>query len=250
MASSGRARRIRRLVVSGAAAVLLGSAGTGVAQAGGNLLGLTPDRAKPGTPYKVTITCDQKPTLYGHQVDDNPPGTQVPLAIAPDGATQWTYNATAGDYDDQYGASCGASSEGARFDADSPHLFLSPIAENISETGQPRTEVLGTDCPTGSTASVTITLDGTTTTHTAAIDEHGDWTVPLATPYTGYGSKQSLHAEATCGDVTYAPLVREPQVIPPIATTPTGPTTATAAPATTPSAATAQPRRSQSSYTG
>ncbi len=249
MATSGKSRRIRRLVVGGAAVVLLGSAGAGVAHAGSSFLGTTPDNGKPGTPYKVTLTCDQKPTLYGHQVDDNPPGTQVPLVIAPDGATQWTYNATAGDYDDQYGASCGDTSEGARFDADSPHLFLGPIAENISQTGQPRTEVLGTDCPAGTTASVTITLDGTTTIHTATIDERGDWTVPLAAPL---ANTQTIRAEATCGTVTYTPLFRSGQLVPPTVTGPTSPTTPTTAPAPTAPApaAPAQSQRTHSSYTG
>jgi hypothetical protein len=243
------------MVVGGAAIVLLGSAGAGVAHAGGSFLGLNPDNGKPGTPYKVTITCDQKPTLYGSPLDDNPPGTIVPLVIAPDGATQWTYDATAGQYDEQYGASCGDVQEQARFDADAPHLLLGPVATNFGQTRNPKTEVLGSDCPAGTTASVTITLDGTTTTHTATIDERGDWAVPLSSPYIVYPPTQSLRAEASCGDVTYAPLVRS--AAGPRPTTPqtalAPPTTSTTRTATTPPPApapAAQPRRTQSAYTG
>lgn len=256
MASAVRTHRIRRLVVGGAAVVLLASGGAGVAHAAG-FLGLSPDEGAPGTPYKVTITCDQEPTLYGQPLDNNPRGTLAPLSIAPDGATQWTFDATAGNYDDSYGARCGDETAGARFDTDAPWLYLGPLGVRAPDFGRPKTEVAGTDCPAGTTASVSITRNGTTTSHTASIDQYGDWNVPLDTPYMMSGAIESLRVEASCGNVTYAPLVREPAETTtsssslPTDSTATTATTAPGAAATRPAAANpAHARPARASYTG
>ena len=66
----------------------------------------------------------------------------------------------------------------------------------------PRSDVEGTDCPNGTQAAVTITVDGQPTTYIATIDRYGDWAVDLPVPF----GTEAMTVVATCGTVSYAQL--------------------------------------------
>lgn len=72
-------RRRRRLLLAGTAGLVIVFAG-GRLSAAGTLLGLNPDEGATGTPYKVIVRCAEQPTLYGHPLDGEPPGTHVSSA--------------------------------------------------------------------------------------------------------------------------------------------------------------------------
>jgi hypothetical protein len=173
-------------------------------------LGINPAEGPPNTPYKVTVLCNVKPTLYGRPLADGPPPTQVPLHTDQVGASQWTYDGVSGQYDDQYFAACGSRWVKQRFDTDAPRLYLGPVPEHISPFF-PISDVEGTDCPNGTHAAVTISVDGQPTTYTATIDRYGDWVVDLPVPF---GTKP-MTVVATCGTVRYPQLT-----IPTTSTTP------------------------------
>ncbi|MDQ6696324.1 MAG: hypothetical protein M3Z46_02560 [Actinomycetota bacterium] len=210
------------VVVLGASVHLAGGVGV--------VLGIAPAEGPPGAPYRVTVQCDQTPRLYGRPLtDDDPPGTILPLelGIAQSAPGSWTYDAVAGRYDELYGAVCGESVAQSRFDADAPRLYLGPVP-TVPFSGAKRTRVEGTDCPTGTTAQVTITIDGRSQTHTAAIDQLGDWAVDLPAPV---GTKE-MSVDASCGSVAYSRLViaSTTTTTTTTTTTPTSPTTSTTPP--------------------
>jgi hypothetical protein len=237
-----RGSRRRRTIVAGAtgAAAVIGLALTAAADGG---LSLTPSSGPPGTAYQVTVSCGDRPVVYrGFAQDDYVPGTIPPLPtdevseVAP---SVWAADAVATDFDTPWWATCdGADAGNGRFDSERPHLWFGPRPTLF--TLDPRTTVEGTDCPAGTTATVSITADGQTTTHQAAIDAYGDWTVALPSPV---GSAE-LVIDASCGDVTYATL-RATTTVPP--TTPTAPPTT---PPTTPTAPPATPQPGTAGFTG
>ena len=72
-------------------------------------LRIDPAEGPPNTPYKVSMLCLERPTLYGRPLADYPPPTQVPKEIQQVGPSQWTYDAVSSHYDDQYFALCGSN---------------------------------------------------------------------------------------------------------------------------------------------
>ena len=171
-------------------------------------LRIDPSEGPPNTPYKVTVACSVKPTLYGRPLADQPPPTQVPLQTQQAGPSRWTYDAVSGQYDDQYVAQCGSTSVKERFDSDAPRLYLGPVP-NHGAPFFPITVVEGTDCPNGTRATVAIAVDGQPTTYTATINRYGDWAVDLPAPF---GTKP-MTVVATCGTVRY-PQLTIPTTIP------------------------------------
>lgn len=238
MARALRSRRIGLLALAATCGVL-GAGGAGLAQ-GAGFLDLRPGEGSPGTAYEVEVTCSQEPTLYGHPLNESPPGTQLPLELDQAGPSMWTAVATAGEVDDVYGAMCGEDRVQARFDSDFPRLHLGPVPESIMDVGRPKTTIEGTDCPDGTTAEVTTRIGDVVTTTTAPIDGRGDWSIPLPAE----AARSGLRVEASCGDVVYRPLVVA------ASSTAPEPTVATVPDGAAPPALPADPRPRSASYTG
>lgn len=204
-----RARRRRRLGVSAAAAVSFVLAGTSLHASGSiPLLSVTPGAGPRGTSYEVTVRCAEDPDLTARELNgEKPPSTTPPLVVGPGGVTspepgRWVYRAKAGPYDREYWARCGETFQRAPFDVDLPRLYLGPVPGPIDFDAAPRTKVLGTDCPAGSTAQVRITIGGRTVSGPARMDAAHDWAFDLPYPE---GTKD-MTVRATCGSVTYPPL--------------------------------------------
>ena len=244
----GGARILRRrwLVLGGVGLALLGGA---AAHAAGGIE-LTPSSGPPGTPYKVTVSCGEAPLVYqGFSQGDHVPGTIGPRPsdevneVSP---STWQVDATAGGWDSPWYATCGDSEAGsARFDTDNPQLWFGPRPSCCGEDpSHPRTILEGTDCPAGSTATVSFTVDGTDTGATAAVDELGDWSVPLPGPL----GSQELTIDASCGAVVYDQVT----VTTTSTSTPgTVPATVPASvPATVPPATPATPQDATADFTG
>ncbi|MGI8756737.1 MAG: hypothetical protein ACR2MB_12945 [Acidimicrobiales bacterium] len=168
----------------------------------GSIIGIDPPAGPPGTPFRVTVTCAERPDVLQFPLDGGVHGTIPHVQVSQEGADVWSYDGVAPSFDYSYSASCGDQSGSARFDTDAPFLFLGPVPRGAGVEPfppAPRTRIEGTDCPAGTTVSVTITVDGQATTHTAAIDQYGDWAVDLPFPA---GAKE-MAIDASCGAVDY-----------------------------------------------
>lgn len=205
----GRARHPRRLGIGAAALVSVVLAGTGLRASGATpLLTVTPGSGPRGTSYEVTVRCAEDPDLTARELTgEKPPSTTPPLVVGPGGVTspepgRWVYRTTAGSYDRDYWAHCGETFQRARFDVDLPRLYLGPVPGPIDFDAAPRTKVLGTDCPPGSTAQVRITIGGRTVSGPARMDAAHDWAFDLPVP----DGTADMTVRATCGSVTYPPL--------------------------------------------
>jgi len=190
--------RQRALTVVGVFAMIL--AGVGVATAWSGVLRIEPSAGPPGTPYTVRVKCPVPPTIFLRTRTDSPPGTLPQPEMRRTGPSEWTYNAVANRYDDLYSTSCDDKQQQERFDSNSPRLYLGPVSDTGPMSTAPYTRIEGTDCPDGTRAAVTITVDGRPASHDAAIDRYGDWAVGLPVPF---GSK-TMVVQASCGAVHYS----------------------------------------------
>jgi cell division septation protein DedD len=239
--------RRRRLAACGIAALVVATGAHIAAAAGG--ITIDPTSGAPGSSYTVSADCGPAPDIYAHNLQDS--YVQATIGnrrdqlqeVAP---STWQLHVTAGQTDELYYGSCEGSSLGeARFDAESPHLWFGPRPPHGPDVGYERTTAEGTDCPDGTTAHVTITAGGKTTTSDATIDQYGDWSVNLPSPV----GTEEMTVDASCGSVQYAA----------IKATTTTTTTTTSTPATQPTAATtptappatgAQAQPASTSFTG
>jgi len=235
----------RSLVALAVAITVLGGGALAVRAEGG--LTITPGSGPPGTNYEVAVDCGSLPEVRNRNTQDGPAqGTIAPLPeneleeIAP---STWVASAVASNTDDEWGASCSGEILGsARFDAESPHLWFGPRPTVGFSPIAGRTTVEGTDCPPGTTATVGIAVDDIVLSSEAAIDQYGDWSVPLPFPV----GQADLAINARCGDVVYETLTAEA-----VDTTP--PTTESAIPPTSrppQTPAPAVPQAASPSYTG
>lgn len=244
MRSSLSRRRSAVALICGTG-VLIGAALVAGAEGG---LTITPSTGLPGSSYQVAVACESAPQLYRRNLqDDSVQGTIAPYPadqLSQVSPSVWAVNEVATRFDAQYNASCaGAEAGSGRFDAEAPHLWFGPRPSNISGIGDPKTTVEGTDCPVGTTAMVSITADGETSTAEASIDQYGDWSVPLPAPV----GEIEVSVDAICGGVQYDSLRGTTTTTAPV--TPTTPTTTPGtAPAPVPPPATAQP--GSAVYTG
>lgn len=206
-----RRRNRRRLAVALTAGAIVLLAAT-VAEAAGirSFLSISPDHGSRGDRYEVTVRCDENPGLSVRVLDgEKPPSTTPPLPTGgPDGVANpepgtWVYRTKADAYDRTYWAQCGELYQRADFDVDLPRLYLGPVPGPIDWNPPPRTKVLGTDCPPGATPQVRIVASGRTVTGKGRLDANHDWAFDLPSP-AGTGDQ---FVTATCGSVTYPPLV-------------------------------------------
>ena len=250
----GRRRSSPRSLVGvalGVAAVV----GLGGLAAADGLIDLSPSAGPAGSRYTVTVHCDEEPTLTDRPLTpEGPPGTVPPVSVEAAGAGTWTYEGTAGSWDDQLGAVCGDVVETARFDTDAPRLFLGPVPETPFPRPGGRTTLEGTDCPAGSTVEGIFVVEGDMASpFTATPGARGDWSVPIP----AWALGREFEATATCGSVTYDRYAAAPIESAPDGVVPTQPQSdpqvtvpATSPTATVPSAAAPAPVAGAADYTG
>lgn len=235
---------MRKLIGSMAMAVALLVAGTAYALT----VTLRAPGGAPGSTVTADIACPETPSVYVHQLDTGPPpATVVPETGTETGPGQWTYTVTAGDRDVVLDARCGDDTGRARYDVDEPALFPGPTVANFGQwrPDLDRTAVVGTDCPAGSTATVTFRGTGAAdVTRTVAIDGYGDWQSPVPAAFTTGPVTVTAH----CGAVAYSALTFEPLRRPLPPTPPAGP--GPVAPAPAPAPGPAVPVPGAPAYTG
>jgi len=196
--------------VAAMAAVAVALAGTTLHASGAiPFLTVTPSAGPRGTAYEVTVHCAEDPDLTAVDLTgEKPPATIPPISSFEPGSVtnpepgRWVYRTEAGPYDRQYWAHCGETFERAAFDVDLPRLYLGPVPGPLDFDPPPRTKVLGTDCPPGSTARVRITIGGRSVTGMARMDANHDWAFDLPAP----AGARDMTVRAACGTVTYPPL--------------------------------------------
>lgn len=217
-------------------------------------LTVDPTGGPPDSSYTVEVTCDSEPTVRVFHLRAEPQATVPPVDGTESSPGTWLYAVQAGDVDDLVTADCGSSREQFRYDVDAPALFPGPTVVGWGgwDPLRPATQVIGTDCPDGTTASVTFTgADGFTATQTAPIDGYGNWDVPIpAAAPTG-----DLTVDASCGSVHFdAITIRHTGSTPPDDTGPTATTPGDSEPdastPSTPSPPAATPVAVSPSYTG
>lgn len=169
-------------------------------------LEIAPQGGPPDSNYEVTVSCPTPPRVYVSDLDAGiPPATLVPIEGTEPRPGVWTYSIQARDLDQSVTSHCGARIEHFRYDVDAPRLFPGPTFANFGDfrPGLVGTAVVGTDCPSGSTASVTIEgPGGFTSTLTTSIDAYGNWEVPI--PDGAPVGQLTVHA--TCGQLVYGPI--------------------------------------------
>ena len=159
---------------------------------------LSPGDGPIGTTITGNYLCDAVPTvLLNHPGDDF--FVPVPIEAASAGTLGYRWTGTAIDTDSRYTVNCGKQVDVLTFDVDAPKVRLGPVGSVADPT--PRW-LEGTDCPDGTSVTVTYAHGSTSEPHTAAIDTFGDWQVPL--PRVAAGTR--VVATASCGRVTYASL--------------------------------------------
>ena len=229
----------------GAAAVLVGGSGVGVsgpvsAQVAPTLE-VAPLRVDPEQMVTFTVRdCPTAPELHVGESDFirliEPTATAVAGTWSTEfeaGLTDWTVNGTCGD----------VPFDEVIVDIDHPLMSFLPIGAYAPEPDRPST-VYGSDCPDGTTASVTFEATGPAGVESgpveAEIDDRGDWQVavpPIVVPVSGSapgGDRAQITVRGSCGSVTYAPLTFEVASGPPVVTRP--PTTEVEVPAPSPPA--------------
>lgn len=200
----------------GAAVVLAGGLAVGgpvsvSAQAGpGSLvpvLEVSPLRVDPEEVVTFTVRdCPQQPELQVGESDFVRLVEPTPTSVA----GTWSSELVAGLTDWTVHGTCGAVAfDEVVVDIDHPLMSFLPIGA-FAPSPDPPTTVYGSDCPDGTTATVTFADEakGYRSVETAAIDERGDWQVSPQHPVAGQVSSVDLRITvgASCGDVTYAPL--------------------------------------------
>lgn len=165
-----------------------------------------PDGGSPGSSYEVKVRCSTMPKVLVRDLQAGPPeATLVPQSGTEANPGSWTYDMHAGDVDQKVMMSCGNSDETDRYNVDRPALFPGPTYDNYGAWRPGAvTTVIGTDCPKGTEASVSLSGQrGYTQIMKAPIDKFGNWGVWIPDS----ASAGDITATATCGDVTYEPLV-------------------------------------------
>lgn len=172
-------------------------------------LSVSPEGGAPGSDYTVQVDCASSPSLYVTDLRAGiPPATIAPLAGIESSPGTWDFEVHAGDVDQMVKSSCGGEGDSFRYDVDSAQLFPGPTFATYSDVrpGLIGSTVVGTDCPAGTKAVAVFTDNhGFSATRSITIDAYGNWEikVPDSAP-TG-----QLVVHATCGDVSYDPLVLE-----------------------------------------
>ena len=167
-------------------------------------LTITPSRGVPGAHYQVAVSCGEQPLVARRNLqDDYVQATIAPTPVDHEVApSTWVLDQTATRFDAEYTATCkGVFAGSDRFDVKAPHLWFGPRPRYPFDT-QPRTQVEGTDCPDGTTATVSITTGGKTSTSKATIDHYGDWSAVLPVPV----GQAEISVDASCGAVAYPTL--------------------------------------------
>ena len=192
-------KRVRTTFVLGTALAVV-MAGTAYA------LTVNPTGGAPGSHYQVEVPCSVEPEVKVRDLGYNQ-ATLPPRDGVESSPGTWTYDIEANDVDQMVFASCGDQLDKFRYNVDNPKLFPGPTSEYYSFInpfyGDGYTSVVGTDCPAGTTASVTIKAAGGYTYSGAAdIDTYGNWELPIptATP------KGDITVDASCGSVHFAAL--------------------------------------------
>lgn len=171
---------------------------------------ITPGSGQPGSAYEVAVDCGEFPEVRRRHTQDGPEQGTIPPLAATDlievSPSTWVYDAVAGQTDEEYGASCAGDPAGSgRFDAEAPHLWFGPRPYAGFSPLVGRTTVEGTDCPAGTTASVSIAIDDVVILSEAPIDQYGDWSVALPSPV----GNAAMTINAFCGEVNYEALTAE-----------------------------------------
>lgn len=236
--------QMRRVVtVSIVLSAVAAGFGSGAASAAPPEVTLTPPRAPQDTPYTISVACPTEPSVsVNDEYDDGfgaldtmegPPGT-------------WTSERDASDVDALYYVTCEGESAEARFDVEAPKMFFGRYFGPFG-TEDPPTEVVGKDCPPGTTATVSLGYRaGVYVIDDVAIDEQGDWEIDLPADAITYG----VSVDASCGDVAYDSILFVPELIPPSASTPSSTTQRPQAIPSPGEAAPAQAVPGQADFTG
>lgn len=214
---------------------------------------VAPNVGAPGASYEISVACTSEPKVYVYDLGVSPPMTMVTVAGSQVSPGTWVYHRTAGSVDQWISQSCGASVTTTRFNVDNPQLFPAPTFvhgmeadEYFIEHGTGR-QVLGTDCPAGSTATVTFSAPGGYhATGTAMPGDYGIWNLAVPDP----APQGDIEVTASCGGITYAQITLHRR-------SPVGTESSTApadhAPTTEQASSTGQPARpvgGQPHYTG
>lgn len=212
-------------------------------------LSVDPSGGPVGSRYQVRVDCATPATIRVFPLKAYPQATVPPEDGTESSPGTWVFDRQAGNVDELVVSDCGGQTEQFRYDVDAPALFPGPTiaAAGVLRPDRPITQVIGTDCPDGTTASVTITgPEGFTATQTAPIDHYGNWAVPIpADAPTG-----ELTANASCGSLHFDAITIHHSGSTPAGGTEPGVTTSSepSPSAATPSAAT--PVAATPSYTG
>lgn len=207
-----------------------------------------------GSHYTAVVPCSAEPTVRVFHLRAEPQATVPSVEGTESSPGTWAYDLQAGNVDDLVISNCNGDTSQFRYDVDAPALFPGPTVVGWGDWDprRPATQVIGTDCPDGTTASVTISgPGGFTDTQTAPIDRYGNWEVPIpAAAPTG-----DLHVDATCGSLHFDPITirhigpTSPGATAPDATTPDGSEPGSTQPGA-PSSSPATPVAATPSYSG
>lgn len=207
------------------AAALIASTGTAVA------LTVTPTGGPPGSSFEAQVDCATEPAVRMFPLQAMPQATVPAQSGIESSPGTWTYSLQAGNVDALVTSICDGHLEQFRYDVDAPALFPGPTVASWGEfdLAVSGTTVVGTDCPDGGTASLTLTgPDGYSYSASATPGDHGIWEIPVPAD----APQGPLQAEAGCGSIRYAPITfRHPTTTATSSTTTSG---GTANPSTTP----------------
>ena len=164
---------------------------------------VTPPHGAPGTAYSVVVTCAVEPTAMVIGEYDDVPGSAT-FIEGPAGT--WTATGIGGTaVDTLYSVVCAGERTEDRFDTDVPRMFFGPYFGPFG-SADPPTEVIGKDCPDGTTPTVEVGVSDVSLELHPTTDQYGDWSVAL--PASSATEGATVHA--SCGDVTYPALHRAP----------------------------------------
>lgn len=165
-------------------------------------LSVDPTGGPPDSRYTAEVACDSEPTVRVFHLRAAPQATVPTVEGTESSPGTWVYEVQAGEVDDLVTSDCGSSQEQFRYDVDAPALFPGPTVVHYGDWDprRPTTSVIGTDCPDGTTASVTFTgPGGYTDTRSAPIDRYGNWEVPIPTA----APTGDLAIDASCGSLHF-----------------------------------------------
>jgi hypothetical protein len=185
-----------------AALVALAPPGPSASAAADPVVSVSPEAPRPGDAVTVSVTgCTAEPSAtvvadgddvaLSPQFTEGPPGT-------------WTASLTAPGADLSGYLGCAGGEASFEVDVEAPYLRFGPF---LAPGGyvEPLETLDGTDCPAGTSASISFDGAGQHWSATAPTDPGGDWSValpsfaalPVGTPVT---------ASASCGALTYRPI--------------------------------------------